>query len=287
MAVQISSGKVREIYDAGDNRLLIVTSDRISAFDVIMNTTVPGKGVLLNQMSLFWFDFLKDTIPTHFISANPADFPAPFQADATLAGRSMLVKKLKMLPFECIVRGYLTGSAWASYQESGEVCGIRIPSGMRESEKFVTPLFTPSTKAASGHDENVSFEYMKEQLGAALAILVRDAAIEIYSKAADYALSRGIIIADTKFEFGLDEDGHLVLADEVLTPDSSRFWAADSYAIGRGQASFDKQYLRDWLKDNHLAGVEPAPVLPPDVVQATLDKYQEAFDRLTKNSQNG
>lgn len=287
MAVQISSGKVREIYDAGDNRLLIVTSDRISAFDVIMNTTVPGKGVLLNQMSLFWFDFLKDTIPTHFISANPADFPAPFQADATLAWRSMLVKKLKMLPFECIVRGYLTGSAWASYQESGEVCGIRIPSGMRESEKFVTPLFTPSTKAASGHDENVSFEYMKEQLGAALAILVRDAAIEIYSKAADYALSRGIIIADTKFEFGLDEDGHLVLADEVLTPDSSRFWAADSYAIGRGQASFDKQYLRDWLKDNHLAGVEPAPVLPPDVVQATLDKYQEAFDRLTKNSQNG
>lgn len=287
MPVQISSGKVREIYDAGDNRLLIVTSDRISAFDVIMNTTVPGKGVLLNQMSLFWFDFLKDTIPTHFISANPADFPAPFQADATLAGRSMLVKKLKMLPFECIVRGYLTGSAWASYQESGEVCGIRIPSGMRESEKFVTPLFTPSTKAASGHDENVSFEYMKEQLGAALAILVRDAAIEIYSKAADYALSRGIIIADTKFEFGLDEDGHLVLADEVLTPDSSRFWAADSYAIGRGQASFDKQYLRDWLKDNHLAGVEPAPVLPPDVVQATLDKYQEAFDRLTKNGQNG
>lgn len=287
MPVQISSGKVREIYDAGDNRLLIVTSDRISAFDVIMNTTVPGKGVLLNQMSLFWFDFLKDTIPTHFISAKPADFPAPFQADATLAGRSMLVKKLKMLPFECIVRGYLTGSAWASYQESGEVCGIRIPSGMRESEKFVTPLFTPSTKAASGHDENVSFEYMKEQLGAALAILVRDAAIEIYSKAADYALSRGIIIADTKFEFGLDEDGHLVLADEVLTPDSSRFWAADSYAIGRGQASFDKQYLRDWLKDNHLAGVEPAPVLPPDVVQATLDKYQEAFDRLTKNGQNG
>lgn len=287
MPVQISSGKVREIYDAGDNRLLIVTSDRISAFDVIMNTTVPGKGVLLNQMSLFWFDFLKDTIPTHFLSANPADFPAPFQADTTLAGRSMLVKKLKMLPFECIVRGYLTGSAWASYQESGEVCGIRIPSGMRESEKFVTPLFTPSTKAASGHDENVSFEYMKEQLGAALAILVRDAAIEIYSKAADYALSRGIIIADTKFEFGLDEDGHLVLADEVLTPDSSRFWAADSYAVGRGQASFDKQYLRDWLKDNHLAGVEPAPVLPPDVVQATLDKYQEAFDRLTKNGQNG
>lgn len=287
MPVQISSGKVREIYDAGDNRLLIVTSDRISAFDVIMNTTVPGKGELLNQMSLFWFDFLKDTIPTHFLSANPADFPAPFQADATLAGRSMLVKKLKMLPFECIVRGYLTGSAWASYQASGEVCGIRIPSGMRESEKFVTPLFTPSTKAASGHDENVSFEYMKEQLGAALAILVRDAAIEIYSKAADYALSRGIIIADTKFEFGLDEDGHLVLADEVLTPDSSRFWAADSYAVGRGQASFDKQYLRDWLKANHLAGVEPAPILPPDVVQATLDKYQEAFDRLTKNAQNG
>lgn len=287
MPVQISSGKVREIYDAGDNRLLIVTSDRISAFDVIMNTTVPGKGELLNQMSLFWFDFLKDTIPTHFLSANPADFPAPFQADATLAGRSMLVKKLKMLPFECIVRGYLTGSAWASYQASGEVCGIRILSGMRESEKFVTPLFTPSTKAASGHDENVSFEYMKEQLGAALAILVRDAAIEIYSKAADYALSRGIIIADTKFEFGLDEDGHLVLADEVLTPDSSRFWAADSYAVGRGQASFDKQYLRDWLKANHLAGVEPAPILPPDVVQATLDKYQEAFDRLTKNAQNG
>ena len=235
MPVRISSGKVREIYDAGNNRLFIVTSDRISAFDVIMKTPIPGKGVLLNQMSLFWFRFLKDCIPTHFLSADPSDFPAPFNADPDCAGRSMLVKKLKMLPFECIVRGYITGSAWSSYQKTGEICGIQV----------------------------------------------RDATIAVYTKAAEYALTRGIIIADTKLEFGLDESGRLVLADEVLTPDSSRFWSAEDYAVGRGQASFDKQYLRDWLKANYLAGVEPAPELPLEVIQATHAKYQEAFDRLT------
>lgn len=284
MSIQVSSGKVREIYDAGAERLLIVVSDRISAFDVIMKTEIPGKGAILNQMSLFWFDFLKDCIPTHFISAAPADFPAPFATDPYCNGRAMLVKKLNMLPFECIVRGYITGSAWASYQKTGEICGIKIPAGMRESEKFAAPLFTPSTKAESGHDENVSFEFMESKLGAALAAQVRDATLAIYTKAADYALSRGIIIADTKFEFGLDETGRLVLADEVLTPDSSRFWSAADYAVGRGQASFDKQYLRDWLMENHLNGVEPAPELPQEVVDGTYAKYREAFDRLTARS---
>lgn len=281
MPVRISSGKVREIYDAGNDRLFIVTSDRISAFDVIMKTPIPGKGVLLNQMSLFWFRFLKDCIPTHFLSADPSDFPAPFNADPDCAGRSMLVKKLKMLPFECIVRGYITGSAWSSYQKTGEICGIHVPAGMQESEKFAEPLFTPSTKAETGHDENVSFDVMASKLGQTLAEQVRDATIAVYTKAAEYALTRGIIIADTKLEFGLDESGRLVLADEVLTPDSSRFWSAEDYAVGRGQASFDKQYLRDWLKANHLAGVEPAPELPLEVIQATHAKYQEAFDRLT------
>lgn len=281
MPVRISSGKVREIYDAGNDRLFIVTSDRISAFDVIMKTPIPGKGVLLNQMSLFWFRFLKDCIPTHFLIADPSDFPAPFNADPDCAGRSMLVKKLKMLPFECIVRGYITGSAWSSYQKTGEICGIHVPAGMQESEKFAEPLFTPSTKAETGHDENVSFDVMAAKLGQTLAEQVRDATIAVYTKAAEYALTRGIIIADTKLEFGLDESGRLVLADEVLTPDSSRFWSAEDYAVGRGQASFDKQYLRDWLKANHLAGVEPAPELPLEVIQATHAKYQEAFDRLT------
>lgn len=281
MPVRISSGKVREIYDAGNNRLFIITSDRISAFDVIMKTPIPGKGVLLNQMSLFWFRFLKDCIPTHFLSADPSDFPVPFNADPDCAGRSMLVKKLKMLPFECIVRGYITGSAWSSYQKTGEICGIHVPAGMQESEKFAEPLFTPSTKAETGHDENVSFDVMASKLGQTLAEQVRDATIAVYTKAAEYALTRGIIIADTKLEFGLDESGRLVLADEVLTPDSSRFWSAEDYAVGRGQASFDKQYLRDWLKANHLAGVEPAPELPLEVIQATHAKYQEAFDRLT------
>lgn len=280
MSIQISSGKVREIYDAGADRLLIVTSDRISAFDVIMKTEIPGKGAILNQMSLFWFDFLKDCIPTHFISADPVDFPAPFDSDAYCRGRAMLVKKLKMLPFECIVRGYITGSAWSSYQKTGEICGVKIPVGMRESEKFAAPLFTPSTKAASGHDENVSFDFMEAELGYTLAAQVRDATLAIYTKAADYALSRGIIIADTKFEFGLDESGRLVLADEVLTPDSSRFWSAADYGIGRGQASFDKQFLRDWLKENRLNGVEPAPDLPQSIVDGTYAKYKEAFDRL-------
>lgn len=283
MSIQISSGKVREIYDAGADRLLIVTSDRISAFDVIMKTEISGKGAILNQMSLFWFDFLKDCIPTHFISADPADFPAPFHTDPYCRGRAMLVKKLNMLPFECIVRGYITGSAWSSYQKTGEICGIKIPAGMRESEKFAAPLFTPSTKAESGHDENVSFEFMEAKLGSALAAQVRDATLAIYTKAADYALSRGIIIADTKFEFGLDESGRLVLADEVLTPDSSRFWSAADYAVGRGQASFDKQFLRDWLKENRLDGVEPAPELPQSVVDGTYAKYKEAFDRLASD----
>lgn len=186
-----------------------------------------------------------------------------------------------MLPFECIVRGYITGSAWSSYQKTGAICGIHVPAGMQESEKFAEPLFTPSTKAETGHDENVSFDVMVSKLGQSLAEQVRDATIAIYTKAAEYALSRGIIIADTKLEFGLDESGRLVLADEVLTPDSSRFWSAEDYAVGRGQASFDKQYLRDWLKANHLAGVEPAPKLPCEVIQATQAKYQEAFDRLT------
>ena len=277
---KISSGKVREIYEVDNDSLMLVVSDRISAFDVILPNPVPDKGKVLNKISEFWFDYLNGFVKNHIISTNINEFPEEFN-DPQFEGRSMLVKKLKMLPIECIVRGYITGSGWKSYKENGTVCGIKLPDGLQESEKLPCPIFTPSTKAAEGHDENISFEETCKLIGEELAIKVRDTAIEIYSKCAEYAATKGIIIADTKFEFGLDEHSELVLGDEVLTPDSSRFWPADDYEVGRGQKSFDKQYMRDWLKENKWDAENPTPI-PEDVINTTRAKYIEAYERLTE-----
>lgn len=276
---KISSGKVREIYEVDEKSLLIVVSDRISAFDVILPNEVPDKGKILNMISEFWFDYTKDIIKNHVISTKVSDFPVECQNDQ-YENRSMLVKKLKMVPIECIVRGYITGSGWKSYKENGTVCGIKLPEGLQESQKLDEPIFTPSTKAAEGHDENISFEKTCEIIGTDLAQKIKNASIEIYKKCAEYALSRGIIIADTKFEFGLDEDGNLVLGDEVLTPDSSRFWPLDEYTVGKSQKSFDKQYLRDWLKANSWDASNPTPI-PADVIEVTRNKYIEAYEKLT------
>lgn len=276
-------GKVREIYDV-DGALVMVATDRISAFDHILKNRIVDKGAVLTQMSKFWFDFTKDIVPNHMISTDVNDMPEFFRNEK-FEKRSMLCKKLNMIPLECIVRGYITGSGWASYQKTGEVCGIKLPEGLRESEKLPEPIFTPSTKAELGdHDENISYEQSIEVLekfcpgrGAELAPKVRDLTIEVYKKCADYALGRGIIIADTKFEFGLDENGEVVLADEVLTPDSSRFWPFDGYEVGKSQPSYDKQFVRDWLKANPDSGYE----LPDDVIQKTIDKYKEAYQLIT------
>ncbi|MGN1128617.1 MAG: phosphoribosylaminoimidazolesuccinocarboxamide synthase [Candidatus Flemingiibacterium sp.] len=280
-------GKVRKIFAAGDDALLIVTTDRISAYDVIMPTPIDGKGKILNQLSLFWFDLTKDVVKNHVITTDIDKYPEPFKGDKTLEGRSMLVKKLKMIPFECIVRGYITGSAWESYEKDGTVCGHKVAPGLVESDKFPEPIFTPSTKASEGHDINVDYEYMANELGEELASKVRDTTIAVYKKCADYARERGIIIADTKLEFGLDENGELVLGDEVLTPDSSRFWSLENYKPGQGQSSYDKQYLRDWLTANGLRGKTPAPELPADVVANTRAKYVEAYEMLTGKKFNG
>ena len=276
---KISSGKVREIYEVDEKSLLIVVSDRISAFDVILPNEVPDKGKILNMISEFWFDYTKDIIKNHVISTKISDFPIECQNDQ-YENRSMLVKKLKMVPIECIVRGYITGSGWKSYKENGTVCGIKLPEGLQESQKLDEPIFTPSTKAAEGHDENISFEKTCEIIGTDLAQKIKNASIEIYKKCAEYALSRGIIIADTKFEFGLDEDENLVLGDEVLTPDSSRFWPLDEYTVGKSQKSFDKQYIRDWLKANSWDANNPTPI-PADVIEVTRNKYIEAYEKLT------
>ena len=276
-------GKVRKIFAAGDDALLIVTTDRISAYDVIMPTPIDGKGKILNQLSLFWFDLTKDVVKNHVITTDIDKYPEPFKGDKTLEGRSMLVKKLKMIPFECIVRGYITGSAWESYEKDGTVCGHKVAPGLVESAQFPKPIFTPSTKEEHGHDINVDFEFMADKLGLELATKVKDATIAVYKKCADYARERGIIIADTKLEFGLDENGDLVLGDEVLTPDSSRFWSVEKYKVGQGQSSYDKQYLRDWLTANGMRGKTPAPELPADVVANTRAKYVEAYEMLTGN----
>ena len=276
---KLSSGKVREIYEVDNDKLLLVVSDRISAFDYILPSLVPDKGKILNQISAFWFDFVKDIIPNHVISTNTKDFPSEFQLPE-FEGRSMLVKKLKMIPVECIVRGYITGSGWKSYKESGSVCGITLPEGLQESEKLPEPIFTPTTKAAEGHDENISFEEVCNLIGEDLAKALREKTIEIYKKCADYARTKGVIIADTKFEFGIDENGNLVLADEVLTPDSSRFWPADDYEIGKSQKSFDKQYMRDWIKSIGYNPESGNPI-PEDVIKTTSDKYKEAYKLIT------
>ena len=276
-------GKVREVYDNGDS-LIMVATDRISAFDNILKNKITDKGAILTQMSKFWFDYTKDVVPNHMISVDVNDMPEFFHKDE-YKGRSMKCKKLKMLPIECIVRGYITGSGWASYKENGTVCGIKLPEGLQESEKLPEPIYTPSTKAEVGdHDENISYERSIEVLekefpgkGEYYATKIKDCTITLYKKCAEYALSKGIIIADTKFEFGLDEDGNVVIGDEMLTPDSSRFWPLEGYKPGQGQPSFDKQFVRDWLKanpDNDL-------LLPDEVVTKTVDKYKEAYELLT------
>ena len=276
---KLSSGKVREIYEVDNDKLLLVVSDRISAFDYILPSMVPNKGKILNKISEFWFDFVKDIIPNHIISTNLNDFPKEFQTDE-FEGRSMLVKKLKMIPIEWIERGYITGSGWKSYKQNGTVCGITLPEGLQESEKLPTPIFTPTTKAQEGHDENISFDEVCNLIGKDLAEKLRDKTIEIYKKCAEYAKTKGVIIADTKFEFGVDENGTLILADEVLTPDSSRFWPSDDYEVGRSQKSFDKQYLRDWITSTGYDPSSKTPI-PDDVIQTTSNKYKEAYKLIT------
>jgi phosphoribosylaminoimidazole-succinocarboxamide synthase len=267
-------GKVRDIYDLGDN-LLIVATDRLSAFDVVLPTPIPDKGKVLTQLSLFWFNLLHDVIPNHVLSST--DFPAPFDMHRDeLAGRSMIVRKTQPLPIECVVRGYVSGSAWKDYRASGKICGIALPPGLQESDKLPQPIFTPATKAVSGHDENISFSEAAALIGAKLAGRVRDVSLEIYNRAAAYARPRGIILADTKFEFGL-LNGELIWIDEALTPDSSRFWPADGYHPGGPQPSFDKQFVRDYLERIQWPKTPPGPALPPDVVAATRGKYREAY----------
>lgn len=279
----VKEGKVRQIYDNGDS-LIMVATDRISCFDVILNNVIEKKGTVLTQMSKFWFDYTKDIMDNHMISTDVKDMPEFFQTPE-FEGKSMLCKKLKMLPLECIVRGYITGSGWASYKKDGTVCGIKLPEGLKESEKLPEPIYTPSTKAEIGdHDLNISYEESIAHLekyypgkGEEYAKKLKDATIALYKKCADYALSKGIIIADTKFEFGLDEDGNILIADEMLTPDSSRFWPLDQYEVGHSEPSFDKQFARDWLKANP----DNNWTLPQDVADKTIAKYLEAYKLLT------
>jgi phosphoribosylaminoimidazole-succinocarboxamide synthase len=273
-------GKVRDVYSV-DDRLLIVATDRISAFDYVLATGIPDKGKVLTQLSVFWFDFFKDLTPTHFLTADVEDYPEPLPRYADqLQGRSMLVKRAKMVEIECVARGYISGSGWKEYKESGTVCGIRLPDGLKESDKLPEPIFTPATKAQTGHDENVSFETVASLIGEDLARRLRDLTLAIYTRAAEYAESRGIIIADTKFEFGF-VDGQLVLADEVLTPDSSRFWPRETYRPGGAQPSYDKQYVRDYLESIRWNKQPPAPALPEEVARKTSEKYREAYRALT------
>jgi len=276
----IARGKVRDIYDLGDT-LLLVTSDRISAFDVIMNEPIPDKGFVLTQISAFWFRQMEDIVKNHIISTDVADYPAACHPYAdVLAGRSMLVKKAKPLPAECIVRGYVSGSGWKDYKASGSICGIKLPAGLQESDQLPEPIFTPSTKAELGtHDENISFEKMAEICGRELAEQARDYTIKIYSRARDLAAQKGIIIADTKFEFGVYE-GELIIIDECMTPDSSRFWPRDLYRPGGPQPSFDKQFLRDYLETLDWGKTAPAPPLPAEIIEKTAEKYREALFRI-------
>lgn len=276
-----ASGKVRDIYKVDANHLLFVATDRISAFDYVLATGIPEKGRVLTQLSMFWFEFLQSIVPNHLATADINQYPAELQKYADkLRGRSMLVVSADMVTIECVVRGYISGSGWKEYKNSGSVCGIKLPAGLRESDKLPEPIFTPATKATSGHDENISFDRMVELAGKELSEKLRDLSIRIYKKAADYAETRGIIIADTKFEFGRTPKG-LVLADEVLTPDSSRFWPMDKYHPGGPQESFDKQYVRDYLESIKWNKQPPAPGLPPDIAAKTSEKYIEAYTQLT------
>lgn len=279
---KIHQGKVRDIYEIDANTMLLVSTDRLSAFDVILPTGIENKGAMLTQMANFWFDKLKNVVPNHLTGIAPESVVKSAEEKAQLGARAVVVKKLKALPIEAIVRGYLVGSGWKEYQAKGSVCGIALPAGLREAEKLPAPLFTPSSKAAVGeHDENISLAQTAALIGEEMTKKVAEAAIALYTQAAEYALTRGIIIADTKFEFGLDEYGVLHVMDEVLTPDSSRFWPADQYQVGKNPPSFDKQYVRDWLQNSGWDKNPPAPALPDEVAKATSDKYMEAFERLT------
>lgn len=276
-----ASGKVRDVYDIDEKQLLFVASDRISAFDYVLATGIPQKGRVLNQISLFWFDFLAEVVPNHLITADVEKYPPAARKYADqLRGRSMLVRRANIFPVECIVRGYISGSAWKEYKATGKVSGIALPEGLKESDPFPEPIFTPSTKATTGHDENISFDQMCKIVGIETASHLRDLALRVYKKAAAYARHRGIIIADTKFEFGQTPQG-ITLADEVLTPDSSRFWPADKYAAGRAQDSYDKQYVRDYLEEIKWNKQPPAPSLPLEVARRTSEKYLEAYFQLT------
>lgn len=280
----LSRGKVRDIYEVDDDKLLLVTTDRISAYDVIMPNPIDDKGKILNQITLFWMEMFKDIVPNHLIASKVDDYPEVLHKYRDqLEGRSVLVKKAKPLPIECIVRGYITGSGWKDYQNTGEVCGHKLPGGLKESEMLEQPLFTPSTKAELGeHDENISVEKATEMLGKELFEKVQEATLSIYKRGRDYAREKGIIIADTKFEFGI-YDGELIIIDEVLTPDSSRFWPVEGYEAGKSQPSFDKQFLRDWLTEIKFNKQPPAPEVPEEIATKTRDKYMEAFTLLTES----
>lgn len=276
-----ASGKVRDVYRVDNEHLLFVATDRISAFDYVLGSGIPNKGRVLTQISLFWFDFLKDVVANHVVTANVDDYPAHVRKYRDqLEGRSMLVVHADMFSVECVARGYISGSGWKDYKAAGGICGISLPSGLRESDRLPQPIFTPATKATSGHDENISFSDARKLVGPERADQLRDLTLEIYRRAADYASTRGILIADTKFEFGVTAAG-IVLADEVLTPDSSRFWPADSYSPGHAQLSYDKQFVRDYLEEIKWNKKPPAPALPDDVVSKTSEKYVEAFRRIT------
>ena len=277
----IARGKVRDIYAVGDDKLLLVTSDRLSAYDVILPTPIPGKGEILVGLANFWFEKLKHIVPNQLTGIDPESVVSPMERDQ-VRGRAIVVNKFKVLPIEAVVRGYLEGSGWKEYQESQSVCGVNLPPGLQRASKLPQPIFTPATKAEAGeHDENIDFATCEKIIGATRAAEVRDTALRLYSEAADFALTKGIIIADTKFEFGLDAHGKLHLIDEVLTPDSSRFWPLETYRVGSSPESFDKQFIRNWLDAIGFNRKPPAPQVPPEIAQKTSDKYREALDRLT------
>ena len=277
---RIGKGKVRDIYAVGQDKMLIVASDRLSAFDVVLPDPIPDKGRVLNEMANFWFGRLRHVVPNQLTGIDPESVVSE-EEKAQVRGRSVVVKKLKPLPIEAVVRGYIIGSGWKDYQKTGKICGIELPKGLRQAEKLPQPIFTPATKAAEGHDENISFAQVEKLIGAELAAKVRDVSIRLYREAADYAATKGIIIADTKFEFGLDDNDNLVLIDEVLTADSSRFWPADAYRVGISPPSYDKQYVRDYLESLTWDKTPPAPKLPEDVIARTSQKYRDALERLT------
>jgi phosphoribosylaminoimidazole-succinocarboxamide synthase len=278
---RIGKGKVRDIYAVGDDKMLIVASDRLSAFDVVLPDPIPDKGKVLNQMANFWFERLGHIVPNQLTGIDPEEVVKSEEEKLQVRGRAVVVKKLKPLPIEAVVRGYLIGSGWKDYQKTGAVCGIELPKGLQQAQRLPQPIFTPATKAESGHDENISFEEVEKLIGKPLAEKVRDVSIRLYREAAEYAATKGIIIADTKFEFGLTPSNELVLIDEVLTADSSRFWPADSYKVGISPPSYDKQYVRDYLETLTWDKTPPAPKLPPDVISRTSQKYRDALERLT------